>query len=171
MCLGEADGLATNAAGMALAILTADCLPILMVSPQHRVVMALHAGWRGTAAGIAARGLELGRTSFGIKPEHWQVALGPSIDACCYEVGADIGSTLTNRWGAMPDAWQPAGRRGQLSLWRANQYILTRHGADPAAIQKVGPCAACHPTHYFSHRQSGGNTGRQVSLIGFRPFS
>jgi polyphenol oxidase len=166
-CAGECDGLLSRDAGLALAVLTADCVPILMVAPAHRAVMALHAGWRGTVAGIAVAGLEAGRR-LGIEPADWQAALGPSIGGCCYEVSAEIGAELEDRWGAMADAWQPAGRRGQLDLRLANSRILVGHGVPESAVVAVGPCTACEHQRYFSHRRSGGRTGRQASLIGFR---
>lgn len=165
---GECDGLMTRETGIALSVMTADCVPILMVAPAHRAVMALHAGWRGTVAGIAASGLQSARSSFGIDAAEWQVALGPSIGGCCYEVSSEIADDLQQRWGTMPEAWQPSGRRGQLDLRRANEQILIRSGVPHEAVSFIGPCTACAHRQYFSHRQSGGVTGRQASLIGFR---
>ncbi len=164
---GTADGLVTRAAGVALAISTADCVPILLVAPSRRTVMALHAGWRGTVAGIAARGLEVGQTTLGIDAGEWQVALGPAIDGCCYEVDCEIGQRLIDAWGAMPNAWRPATSRGQLDLRQANREILLRRGVAADAVHTVGGCTACNDTDFFSHRRSGGTAGRQISLIGY----
>jgi len=165
---GECDGLVTREPGVGLVVMTADCVPILLVAPAHRVAMALHAGWRGTVAGIAAAALATAREAFGIPAEEWLVALGPAIDGCCYEVTAEIGDELTRKWGAMPDAWQPSGHRGQLDLRLANMRILARHGVPVDRIWRTGSCTACADARYFSHRRSGGRTGRQASLIGFR---
>lgn len=162
----ECDGMLTGAAGLALTVMTADCVPILMVAPSHRATMALHAGWRGTLGGIAAAGLEAARR-LGIAAAEWQAALGPSIGGCCYEVSLDIGTDLENRWGAMPDAWDPATTRGMLDLRRANARILIAQGVAEDAVHTVGPCTACAHQRYFSHRRSGGRGGRQASLIGF----
>ena len=165
--VGEADGLITTTAGVGIAIMTADCVPILMVAPEYNAVMALHAGWRGTVAGIAATGLAQARRDLGIPAEAWLVALGPAIDQCCYVVSSEIGCDLVNRWGAMPDAWHPDGDHGQLFLRRANAAILVQGGVRPEAIQMVGSCTACTANRYFSHRASEGRAGRQASIIGF----
>lgn len=164
---GDCDGLVTGASGIALTVLTADCVPILLVAPSRRVVMALHAGWRGTLAGIAARGLETARQSLEIAPSEWQAALGPAIGSCCYEVEAEIGQQMEDRWGAMPDAWQCEGRHGQLDLRLVNAKILVEQGLSQESIEILGPCTACDHERFYSHRQSGGRTGRQISLIGF----
>jgi hypothetical protein len=129
--------------------------------------MALHAGWRGTLAGIAADGVDEAQRGLGVAPEAWQVALGPSIGGCCYEVESDIGQQLVDRWGAMPDAWQPAGSHGQLDLRAANRHILLTRGVPHSQIKEIGPCTACRSADYFSHRRAGGRAGRQVSIIGW----
>ncbi|HSP98581.1 MAG TPA: peptidoglycan editing factor PgeF [Candidatus Dormibacteraeota bacterium] len=164
--VGEADGMLTTQSGIGLAVLTADCVPLLASAPRHGAVMALHAGWRGTLAGIAAVGLRMAETDLGIPPADWQVALGPSIGGCCYQVEADIGRQFVDRWGAMPDAWQPAGGHGQLDLRRVNRAILVASGVRPASIVDVGPCTSCARDEFYSHRRSGGRAGRQLSLIG-----
>lgn len=167
-CFGDCDGLVTGGRGIDLAVLTADCVPILLVAPTHGAAMALHAGWRGTVAGIAAAGLQVARRALGIEPHDWRAALGPAIGGCCYEVERAIGDDIADRWGAMPEAWQPSAGRGQLDLRRANAAILSRCGLPAEQITFIGPCTACAWDRYYSHRRSGGNTGRQVSVIGFR---
>ncbi len=165
--LGEYDGLLTGDTGVALTVMTADCVPILMVAPAHRAAMALHAGWRGTLSGIAATGLATAKSALGIAAHEWEAALGPAIDGCCYEVTADIGAKFENHWGSMPDAWRPEGQHGQLDLRRVNARILAQSGVPINAIHAVGPCTACAHERYFSHRASHGKAGRQASLIGF----
>jgi len=163
--VGEADGMFCNQGGLALAVLTADCVPILLAAPRQRVAMALHAGWRGTAAGIAALAVERVGAALGVAPREWHAALGPAIGGCCYEVGADVAIQITSRWGAMDDAWSPAGDKGHLDLRVANRHILTRAGVPETNVETVGSCTACAPARYFSHRQSKGRTGRQLSII------
>lgn len=163
----DADGMITEAAGTGLAILTADCVPLLCVAAAEHAVMALHAGWRGSLAGIAAAGLAAAERELGIRPAAWQVAIGPSIGGCCYEVEAHIGRQFVDRWGAMPDAWQPGNGHGQLDLRAANRHILLAHGVPESQIVDTGDCTACKSDAYFSHRRSGGRAGRQVSVIGW----
>lgn len=168
LTVGDADGMITADRGMALAVLTADCVPILMAAPRGGVVMALHAGWRGTAAGIAALAVARAQRDFAVAADEWLVALGPSIGACCYEVGSAVGEQITARFGAMPEAWTPAGEKGHLDLRRANRRILRGAGVSDEAIHDVGGCTACAPRRYYSHRASGGVAGRQLSVIGWR---
>lgn len=165
--VGAADGMMTDRSGVALAVLTADCVPMAMIAPAARVAMILHTGWRGTVGAIAQAGLIAARDAFGVRPADWQVALGPAIAACCYEVEAGIGEHLERRWGRMPAAWQRAGSRGLLDLRQANRAILIANGVPPEQIVDVGPCTACASDHFFSHRRCGGQTGRQLSIVGW----
>lgn len=163
----DADGMLSAAAGAGLTILTADCVPLLCVAPAEHAVMALHAGWRGTLAGIAAAGLAAAQRELGVAPTAWRVAMGPSIGGCCYEVETTIGQQFVDRWGAMPDAWQPGGTHGRLDLRAANRRILAAHGVEEAHIVDTGDCTACRSADFFSHRRSAGRAGRQVSAIGW----
>lgn len=165
--IGEADGMIARAAGLGLAVLTADCVPILCVAPAAHAVMVLHAGWRGTLGGIAAAGLAEAQRWLGVAPAAWHVALGPSIGGCCYEVETPLGERFVDRWGAMPDAWRPAGAHGQLDLRAANRHILRAQGVPDSQIVQVGPCTSCQSDEFFSHRRSGGRAGRQLSVIGW----
>ncbi len=165
--VGPADGMMTASTGLGLALLTADCVPVLMVAPAARVVMAVHAGWRGTLAGITPAAIAAAQRELGVQPSQWQVALGPAIGGCCYEVDANVGVQLAARWGEMPDAWKPGTDRGKLDLRRANRRQAAAAGIPLAQIAEVGPCTACASDEYFSHRRSGGRTGRQLSIIGW----
>lgn len=165
--LGAADAAMTNRAGIGLAVLTADCVPILVACPGARIAMAVHAGWRGTVAGVGRAAVRSVRLAYGVTAEELRVALGPAIGACCYEVDAEIGERLESRWGEMPEAWSRLGSKGQLDLRSANRTILGHAGVPPENIVEVGPCTACAHDHFFSHRRSRGRTGRQVSVIGW----
>lgn len=165
--IGEADGMMTDVAGLALTVLTADCVPLLMVNPSRQIVAAVHAGWRGTLAGIAGGATRMAEGEWGTEPHEWQIAMGPAIGGCCYEVDAEIGQRLESRWGEMPDAWSRFGRKGQLDLRAANRAILVRRGMRPESIFAIGPCTACAQTDFFSHRGSHGQAGRQLSYLGW----
>jgi YfiH family protein len=163
--VGEADAMLTTTPDLALAVLTADCVPILAAAPNAGAVLAIHAGWRGTLAGVAVGAIATARRELGIPASAWEIAIGPAIGACCYEVEQRIGDDLVRRWGAMPDAWQRAGSHGQLDLRLANRQQLADAGVDASRMAIVGPCTACRHDAYFSHRRSGGRTGRQLSAI------
>jgi len=166
--VGPADGMYTSVAGLGLAVLTADCVPVLIIAPRAQVAAAVHAGWRGTVAGVVPAAVRALCEDLGLRPADLLVALGPAIGACCYEVELQVGEELTERWGGMPEAWRPATLRGKLDLRAANRAILLRLGVPRERIAVVGPCTACHPETFFSHRGSGGRTGRQISFVGWR---
>ena len=102
----EADGLMSRESGVLLGIATADCVPVLMVAPEHGLIAALHAGWRGTLKGISQHAVKTLNNRWQVDPESVWVALGPSISPCCYEVGRDVGEALHERW-RVDSAWQP----------------------------------------------------------------
>jgi YfiH family protein len=163
--VGEADAMVTAESGIGLAVLTADCVPLLGCAPARGAVMAVHAGWRGSLAGVAPAALDLARRELDIAPSEWRFAMGPAIGGCCYEVETGIGQQFVDRWGAMPDAWQPAGDHGQLDLRRANRAILIASGVDAGAIAEVGRVRAV-PATSSSHRRHWRGAGRQLSVIG-----
>jgi polyphenol oxidase len=164
----EGDGLVTDSPAIMLTILTADCVPVLMVDAERRVVAALHAGWRGTLAGIAAAGVSA-MAAMGARPERIGAALGPSIGACCFEVDQDLAARFGVRF-AGAERHSRAGRAGKayLNLRGLIRDELQRCGLEPGAIASVGPCTRCGNDRYFSRRAAGGNiTGLQLSYIGF----
>ena len=147
--LAKVDGHTTTARGVALLVLAADCLPLALVSPDR--VALLHCGWKGLAAGIVERGLEL-------FPEPPAAVLGPSIEACCYEVGPEV----LDAFGGAPGA--ATGRQlslRQVALQRLNAGGVTRIDSFPL-------CTSCRADLFFSHRRDDGVTGRQAGLV-WRP--
>jgi YfiH family protein len=167
---GEADGLATRTRGVALGVLTADCVPMLLLAPRHGVVAAVHAGWRGTIAGIGGQAIRHLDVEFGVPPSEIHAALGPAIGGCCYETERDLVTRLEQRWGALPDIVAAcAGTKVRWDLRRANAELLLRHGVPEGQIATVGPCTRCSPHDFFSHRGAAGRTGRQLSFIGWNP--
>ncbi len=167
--LTEADGLTTQASGVLLGIATADCVPVLLVAPQQRVVAALHAGWRGTLKGITARALALLSSSWGVVPSDVWLACGPAIGPCCYEVGRDVGEALYERWGAgNPATWQPKGDKGLLDLRLINLLQSEQLGVPRDHMQMVGSCTFCDASRFASYRRQGPQAGRQLSVIGWQ---
>jgi YfiH family protein len=152
-CIGEGDALVTQAPGVAVSVRTADCFPILLLDPQTRAVAAVHAGWRGTAAGVLRTSLARMRSEFGTDPSNVFAAIGPGIGACCYEVGTDVA-----RQFGMPQA-------GKLDLAVENRNQLIAAGVAPASIERVGSCTFCHPAQFFSWRRDRDRAGRMISFI------
>ena len=167
---GEADGMVTSEKDIYLAVLTADCVPLLFVAPKQRVVAAVHAGWRGTMAGIAEKTARLLKTRYGVEPSELEVALGPSIGICCYEVKDDVAGPLMKRWGKLTTP-SIAVRDGKsfINLRRLNRDILRAAGVPGNQLFQVGPCTSCTPVDFFSYRRERSETGRQMSFVGWLP--
>jgi hypothetical protein len=159
----EGDGSLASAEGFLLGIETADCLPILLVDPVRRVIAAVHAGWRGTAAGIAARAVEA-MIDLGSRAADLVAALGPCIGACCYEVGPELRDSFGEL--AHEVLCRRGGEREHLDIQKANRLMLRARGV--TQIHEVAECTACHPQHYYSYRRDGRGGGRMISFVGFR---
>jgi purine-nucleoside/S-methyl-5'-thioadenosine phosphorylase / adenosine deaminase len=162
----DTDGMVTATAGLALGVLTADCVPVLMIAPAQHVVAAVHAGWRGTLEGIVLHALEHLQRVYGIGPAALSTALGPAIDGCCYEVDRTVAEAIEQRWGVLPSAVHRQGSlKAMVDLRRVNAVLLQRAGV--ADTHVVGPCTRCAAAEYFSYRAAHGVTGRQVSFVGW----
>lgn len=167
----EGDGLMTGVAGVMIAVGTADCVPLLVVDTRQRVVAALHAGWRGTVAGIAERGVEKLRSEYGSRVEDLVAAVGPAIGVCCYAVGEEVRDALAARYRYADDLFRKAGPAVHVDLWEANRRQLLAAGLTGGQITVVGECTACARDErgerkYFSHRAEHGVAGRMLSAVG-----
>lgn len=165
-----ADGMVTAAPGVALCIFSADCVPILLADPERGVVGALHSGWRGSFANIAAAGVRA-MVALGARPAAITAGLGPAIGACCFEIDAELADRFA---AAVPTSRQHArpGRPGKayLDLRPIIRDQLAAAGLDPARVTTVGPCTRCAHDRYFSRRAAHGFvTGLQMSFIGLQP--
>lgn len=162
----RADGLWTREPGRAVGVRTADCVPILVVDPGLRGVAAIHAGWRGSAAGIAEIGVRALAQSLDLPSERLLAAIGPHIGPCCYEVDDPVREAV-----AEENCFSPAARAGhyQLDLHALNRQQLLRAGLRPERILSVGACTHCHPELYTSYRRDG--AGRHMLHYARLPVS
>ncbi|MGI8845319.1 MAG: polyphenol oxidase family protein [Thermoleophilaceae bacterium] len=144
--LQEVDGHVTDAEGLGLLVLAADCLPVALAAPG-RVAM-LHCGWRGVAAGILAAGVD----AFDAPPA---AVIGPGIGRCCFEVGPEVLEAFADVPGAA------AGR--MLDLRAVVEARLRNVGV--TALEHVDLCTSCREDLFFSHRRDGGITGRQGGIV------
>ncbi|MCC6245244.1 MAG: polyphenol oxidase family protein [Gemmatimonadaceae bacterium] len=147
------DGHVSAVAGTALAITVADCTPVFIAHPAG-VIAALHAGWRGTAAGILSVGFDA-LAALGCPPDECVVHLGPSICANCYEVGPEVLEAVTGR---------PATGKGCLDVRAALAEQAQRYGV--GQLTTSNSCTRCDNDRFFSHR--GGDLGRQLGVIALR---
>lgn len=172
----EADAMISALPGAGLCVLTADCVPIILVSPQARLAAVVHAGWRGTVANVVVAALiQMLKRSDG-RPAEVSAALGPAVGPCCYEVDASIADEIESRWGVMPGAARRYERdriaKARLDLRAVNTKLLVDAGLDRQAIWQIGGCTACGSSEFFSHRAATavdavGRTGRQLSFVGW----
>lgn len=165
---GEADGMITRESAAYLAVLTADCVPILFFVPQEKLAAVAHAGWRGTLGGIAAKMVRRFEKDYGVSPDKIEAALGPAIAGCCYEIGEDVEHPLIDQWSEMAEASiERRDGRTFLDLRRLNCAILEQAGIPSNKIFQVGPCTSCAKEDFFSYRRERQETGRQISFIGW----
>jgi purine-nucleoside/S-methyl-5'-thioadenosine phosphorylase / adenosine deaminase len=151
--------------GLFPAVRTADCVPVLIADSRGQACAAVHAGWRGIAAGIAEASLDTLRSA-GCNPRDAVVALGPAIGGCCYEVGPDVVDAFR---GACPDTtWLVDGTGGKtrVDLHAALKSQLMRAGVSRAAIHGAPWCTRCRNDLFFSVRVEGQATGRLMAVIG-----
>lgn len=160
----ECDGLITNEPGVALLVYTADCTPILLHDPVTGAVGAVHAGWRGTAAGIARKCVEAMAAEYGCQPENIHAAIGPNIGQCCFETDREVPEAMIAALGE-PAKEFIEERNGKyfLDLKEINALWLRRAGVKEIEISIS--CTACRPDRYWSHRVTSGQRGSQGAII------
>ena len=160
--IGEADALWTDAPGVAVGVKTADCVPILISDREGRRVAAVHSGWRGTELKIAARAVET-LVENGARADQLVAAVGPCIQACCYEVSEDLASRFGAAFGE--EVIERSGSKPHLDLSRAVRQTLREAGLSDERIDVLPHCTACDATKFFSHRRDRGQSGRQLSFV------
>lgn len=160
-----ADAVVCLVPGMAASVRVADCVPILIADAGRRVVAAVHAGWRGTCAGVVGAAIRA-IADEGIPAADLVVGIGPAIGACCYQVDDRVRTTFL---GMTPDAvsWFREDGPGhwRLDLWQANADQVEDAGVPAASVHRSDLCTADHPEACFSHRREGSGAGRMVAAI------
>ncbi|MFZ0278321.1 MAG: peptidoglycan editing factor PgeF [Candidatus Sulfotelmatobacter sp.] len=187
------DGLITSTPGLLLAIQTADCLPIILVDPKHRVVGVFHAGWRGTLKRIVEKGVGEMRRRFGTRPGDLKAAIGPGIHGCCYQVGKEVRDQFESQFAysaklfreveerdpvrekypmlfltARPPGHSELPKKIFLDLVEANRQQLLTAGVPARSIEASPLCTNCRTDLLFSYRAEKGKTGRMMAVVGIR---
>lgn len=187
------DGLISNTPGLMLAVLTADCMPVIVADKKSRAVGIFHAGWRGTVKRIVEKGIGAMRRQFGTDPKHVVAAIGPGVQSCCYTVGEEVRQKFHSQFAYASELFRDVKESDPvrekypllfltarapghselpvnifLDLVKANRRQLMDAGVPAQNIDASAPCTACHTDLLFSHRAENGVTGRMMGAVGIR---
>jgi YfiH family protein len=160
--LPETDALITQERGVILAILTADCLPIFIYDPQVPAIGIVHAGWRGSLAGIAQLTLTKMGQEFKTDPVNCRIAIGPAICATCFKVESDVADQFH---AVNPQVVAPMESGYQVDLGAFNAHLLETVGVKSEQIFKADLCTSCRRTEFFSYRAEVATIGRMMGII------
>jgi len=164
--LNETDALITAMPGVCICVQTADCVPVLLYDHKNRIAAAVHAGWRGTLAGIVGETIKTMTENFYSKAGNIYAVIGPSISGEVYETGSEVVQLFeTNTDYADQILVRQDNGRYHIDLWKANQIQMVRMGIPENQIEIAGQCTYQNPDKYFSARRDGIATGRMVSGI------
>jgi YfiH family protein len=151
--------------GVVVAVLTADCVPVLIADEDATVVAAVHSGWRGTVQGVVTRAVET-LVEAGVRAERLRAAIGPCIEIDAFEVGDEVAEQFEAHL-----VRREAGGRPHVDLVGAVREQLVGAGLDPGHVQRVGGCTHGEPDRFFSYRRdaygASTKTGQHLSFIGF----
>lgn len=162
----DADGLITNVPNLPLFAYGTDCCVITLYDPTSRSIGAVHAGWRGTASGIALKAAVSMMSCYGADPYTLRAAIGLSIGKCCFETDSDVADAFFALLDpAMDERIEKRGDKYHIDLKAINRLWLLRAGIDPSRIDVHPDCTKCHPERYWSHRAMGDQRGGMAAMI------
>lgn len=153
----DADAYITDEKDLPIAIRTADCVPVFIFDPLHRVIGLAHAGWRGTYKSVAAKTVQRMQEKYASQPSDLKIMLGPSIRECCYQVGEEFRHYF-------PTYVRDRGGYLYADVVGANQDQLLKAGVRQDNIFDSGVCTCCNKD-YFSFRRDGSKAGRMISIM------
>ena len=156
------DALITQAVGLPLFLLFADCVPLILYDAARHVLGACHAGWRGTVNGVGAATLRAMQAAYGVDPADVRVGIGPSIGPESYEVGEEVKQMAVARLPGGEKYFRHhngAASNPCFDLWQANADQLVAAGIRPGQVECAGIDTARNTGDFYSHRAEGGNCG------------
>lgn len=167
----ETDGMVTDVPGICLVTFYADCVPLYFVDPVNRAIGLSHSGWRGTVHRMGKVTIDKMEKTYGTKPEDVIAAIGPSICQDCYEVSTDVIQEFKANF--REDCWEHLfyetdNGKYQLSLWKANEYVLLETGVRREHIAVTNVCTHCNPDVLFSHRTTGEKRGNLSAFLALK---
>lgn len=161
----EADALVTDVGGAALAVVVADCVPVVLVDAPHGAAGVVHAGWRGVLDGVLPTAIDKMRTAFGTEAAELLAYIGPHLRGCCLELDEDTVDRFREAFG--PAAVSSPGHVDLDACLRAQ---LQEAAGRPVSVVSTDACTSCDPEAFFSYRRAeGGVTGRQMGIVVLPP--
>jgi YfiH family protein len=160
------DAIVTSRTNLAICIKTADCVPVFIVDKVKKVIAVVHAGWKGSVLGISAKVVRLMQNQYDCLPQDILAAIGPSIGRCCYEIDSAVADAFRQHKHSSSFLFPGTGEnKWMLDLAEANRLQILEAGVPENNIEVAGYCTTCNQDMFFSHRGSGGITGRQVNFM------
>ncbi len=162
------DGLVVASPGVLAAVLSADCVPLILYDTKRHFGTVVHAGWRGTAAGIAAEAVRFLQEQCSTQPAHLLVGVAPSIGPCCYQVSLGVATEIASSFPYRAPIATERNGAWYVDLPEANRQQLLQSGIPPEQIELSGLCTSCHSDEFFSERKLGRPTGRFATFLCLR---
>ena len=159
----ECDALVTNVPGVYPCVTVADCVPLFLLDSEKKAVGAVHAGWKGSAAGVTRKAVEMMTREYSSQPEGLLAFIGPCAGACCYVVGEDVVKKFDQRFV------QRDGGRFYLDLKAVNLHQLLESGLMPSNVELSPHCTISESDLFHSHRRDRERSGRMMGVIGLVP--
>ncbi len=160
----QTDALITQEKNVFLAVLVADCFPVFLFDPSSATVAVIHAGWRGTQAGIIENVLEQLKSKLDVKAERMIAAIGPGLQSGCFEVRKDVYKLFAECYlSPHPDV-----DKKYLNLQQVIIDKLIQQGVHQEQIDWSSECTRCSAEKYYSYRREGKNSGRMMGIIGIK---
>jgi len=163
--LPEGDAILTCLPGYTLSMTFADCVPVFLYDPDWKAIALVHAGWRGTLAGISALAVERMNCEYGSTPGRILAAIGPSIGPCCFMVDEEVASRFSEKFPYGQDLIHRMANLTSVDLWEANRRQLVESGIHDENIAVSGFCTSCRKDLFFSYRRDGRTSGRMAAIM------
>lgn len=160
----DGDAIVTALYNVPIAIRSADCLPILLYDEKNFTIGVAHAGWRSTVEKIALKTIDAMKREFGSRPQDIKAAFGPFIGPCCYSVEPFLVKRFDKAMLSI-SSFLISDSSTKLDLAHANKTQLVQAGLKEKNISKKAPCTSCNTDRYYSYREEGEDTGRELSII------
>jgi len=175
----QADAVMSQGGSVAVGVYVADCGPLLIADARTGAFAAVHAGWRGTVAGVLPATIEAMRRVYGSRPDDLRIAVGPCIGRCCFEVGTEVVEAVLRAWpwaeeeglispprpGSHAESGATVELKPHVDLPGLNAAQARRAGVPGVQIEESGVCTSCDRLRFFSYRRDQGHTGQQAAFI------